>query len=92
VRGSKEQDMDSWDWIALAAFVMLVAILSLLVMHYLQLGKMGQVLDQWDFDPQRPKTCVLDQAELRSALRAEKAHVQQLLRKVAILQAMLPAA
>jgi hypothetical protein len=31
------------------------------------------------------------QAELQSALRAEKAHVQQLLRKVEILQALLPA-
>jgi len=83
--------MDGWDWLGLLAMLMLFVILAVLLMQYLQLGKMGQVLERWHAVTQERQRRISQQAELQSALRAEKAHVQQLLRKVEILQAMLPA-
>lgn len=83
--------MDIWDWLGLLAMLMLFAILAVLLMQYLQLGRMGQVLEQWHATMQERQRRIIQQAELQSALRAEKAHVQQLLRKVEILQALLPA-
>jgi uncharacterized protein YlxW (UPF0749 family) len=58
----------------------------------LQLGKMSQVLEQCHATTQERQRRISQQAELRFALRAEKAHVQKLLREVEILQALLPAA
>jgi uncharacterized protein YlxW (UPF0749 family) len=83
--------MDGWDWLSVVAMLMLWAILTVLLMQYLRLEKMGQVLEQWRASTQERQRRIERQAELQSALRAEKAHVQQLLRRVEILQAMLPA-
>jgi hypothetical protein len=83
--------MDGWDWLGLLAMLVLVAILAVLLMQYLQIGKLGRTLEQWQACTQERHRRIGQQAELQSALRAEKAHVQQLLRKVEILQAMLPA-
>ncbi len=83
--------MDGWDWLGVLAMLMLVAILAMLLMQCRQVGKMAQVLDQWHAASQQRQRRITQQAELQAALRAEKAHVQQLLRKVEILQAMLPA-
>lgn len=82
--------MDGWEWFALTAMLVLIAIMTLLTVHYLQLCKIGQVLEHWQAANKELQRRTGQQAELHSALRAEKAHVQQLLRKVEILQAMLP--
>ncbi|SBW85162.1 hypothetical membrane protein (plasmid) [Pseudomonas veronii 1YdBTEX2] len=82
--------MDGWDGLDLLALLVLVAILAVLLMQYLRVDKMGRVLEQWHAITQERQRRIAQQAELQSALRAEKAHVQQLLRKVEILQAMLP--
>jgi uncharacterized protein YlxW (UPF0749 family) len=83
--------MDGWAWLSLLAMLMLFAIVAVLLMQYLQLGKMGHAIECWHACTQERQRRISQQAELQSALRAEKAHVQQLLRKVEILQAMLPA-
>lgn len=82
--------MDGWEWLALSAMSALVAIMTLLLMQYLQLRKVGQVLEHWQAANKERQGRIGQQAELHSALRAEKAHVKQLLRKVEILQAILP--
>jgi DNA-binding transcriptional MerR regulator len=82
--------MDGWEWFALTAMLVLIAIMTLLTVQYLQLSKIGQLLEHWQAANKEPQRRIGQQAELHSALRAEKAHVQQLLRKVEILQAMLP--
>jgi Tfp pilus assembly protein PilN len=84
--------MDGWDWLGLLAMLMLFAILAVLLMQYLQLGKIGALLEQGQAVMRERQHPISQQAELHSALRAEKAHVQQLLRKVEILQSLLPAA
>ena len=81
--------MDGWDWLSVVAMLMLWAILTVLLMQYLRLEKMGQVLEQWRASTQERQRRIERQAELQSALRAEKAHVQQLLRRVEILQASI---
>ena len=84
--------MEVWDWLAGSATLMLGMILAVLLLQYLQFSKIGRVLEQWQCAAQERQQRVRRQAELQSALRAEQAHVQQLLRKVEILQSMLPAA
>lgn len=83
--------MDGWDGLCLVVMLMLLAILVVVLMQYLQLGKMSQTIEQWHATTQERQRRIGQQAELHSALRAEKAHVQQLLRKVEILQSLLPA-
>lgn len=82
--------MDGWEWLALSAMLGLIAIMALLLVQYLQLSQIGQVLEHWQAANKERQRRIGQQGELHSALRAEKAHVQQLLRKVEILQAMLP--
>lgn len=83
--------MDGWEWLTLSTMFVLVAIMVVLLVQYLQLSKIGQVLEHWQAANKERQRRMSHQTELHSALRAEKAHVQQLLRKVEILQAMLPA-
>ena len=61
--------MDGWDGLCLVAMLMLLAILAVLLMQYLQLGKMGQTIEQWHATTQERQRRIGQQAELHSALR-----------------------
>jgi hypothetical protein len=80
-------------WVSLA---MLGLILSVLVALYTRCGETWRLLSNWHVTTQERQTRANwhaeENLELRSALRAEKAHVEQLQRKVQILQALLPVA
>ena len=82
---------ESW-----ASMAMLWLILSVLVALYTRCGKTWRLLSDWHVTTQERRTRANwhaeENRELRSALRAEKAHVEQLQRKVEILQALLPVA
>ena len=84
--------MDGWDWTASVA--MLLMILLMLLVQYLQTNKAWRLLEHWHATTkerqQRLSWHAEENRELKSALRAEKAHVEQLQRKVEILQALLP--
>lgn len=80
-------------WLTLA---MLGVILVLLSALYLQCRKCWRLLTHWHDTPlghqPQPAKHAEENRELRSELRAHKAHVAQLQRKVELLQALLPAA
>jgi len=86
--------MDGWDWMASVAMLMLLMILLMLLVQYLQISKTWRLLEHWHVTTkerqQRVSWHAEENRELKSALRAEKAHVEQLQRKVEILQALLP--
>jgi cell division protein FtsB len=86
--------MDGWDWMASVAMLMLLIILLMLLVQYLQTNKAWRLLEHWHSTTkerqQRVSWHAEENRELKSALRAEKAHVEQLQRKVEILQALLP--
>ncbi|VVN34906.1 hypothetical protein PS662_05098 [Pseudomonas fluorescens] len=79
---------------SLVSMVMLMLILSVLAALYVRCTKTWRLLSQWHLTTRERQQRASGQAEenreLRSALRAEKAHVQQLQRKLEILQALLP--
>ncbi len=76
-----------------ASMAMLGLILSVLVALCTRCGKTLRLLSDWQVTTQgrqaRTNWHAEENRELRSALRAEKAHVEQLQRKVEILQALL---
>lgn len=82
---------ESW-----ASMAMLGLIPSVLVALYTRCGKTWRLLSDWYVTTQERRTRANwhaeEKRELRSALRAEKAHVEQLQRKVKILLALLPVA
>lgn len=86
--------MDGWDWTASVAMLMLLMILLMLLVQYLQTNKAWRLLEHWHATTkerqQRLSWHAEENRELKLALRAEKAHVEQLQRKVEILQALLP--
>lgn len=79
---------------SLASMVMLGLVFSVLVALYLRCTKTWRLLSHWHLTTrerrQRASWHAEENRELRSALRAEKAHVEQLQRKLEILQALLP--
>lgn len=88
----RDMFMDGWDWTASVAMLMLM--LLMLLVQYLQTNKAWRLLEHWHATTkerqQRLSWHAEENRELKSALRAEKAHVEQLQRKVEILQALLP--
>lgn len=73
-----------------ALFLMLVIALVLLI-QYLKLQNILQIILDCKTTTRRAKTWEMENKELRSALRAEKEHVEQLRRKLELLQALIPA-
>ncbi|VVN34713.1 hypothetical protein PS662_05087 [Pseudomonas fluorescens] len=90
----RDMFMDGWDWTASVAMLMLLMILLMLFVQYLQTNKAWKLLEHWRATTKERQQRLSGQAEeireLKSALRAQKAHVEQLQRKVEILQALLP--
>jgi hypothetical protein len=79
---------------SLVSMVMLGLNFSVLVAVYLRFTKTWCLLSHWHLTTrerqQRASWHAEENRELRSTLRAEKAHVEQLQRKLEILQALLP--
>lgn len=80
------------DWVSLALLGLIPSVQSV---QYLRCSKTWHLLKHWHVTmlerQQRVRWHAEENRELKSALRAEKAHVEQLQRKVEILQALLPA-
>ncbi|WP_323601414.1 hypothetical protein [Pseudomonas putida] len=83
----RDMFMNGWGWIASVVMLMLLV-------QYLQTNKAWRLLEHRHATTreyqQRMSWHAEENRELKSALRAEKAHVEQLQRKVEILQALLP--
>lgn len=83
--------MNTLDVVSTGALMLLGVILLILVMQALRLREIWQMM----LDGQRTACWAsildLENKELRSALRAEKAHVEQLQRKLELLQPLMAA-
>lgn len=82
--------MNAFDMVSTGALMLLGIILLTLVLQTLRLREIWQMM----LDGQRKARGAgignLENKELRSALRAEKAHVEQLRRKLELLQQLIP--
>ncbi|MBK5355417.1 hypothetical protein JFU37_23305 [Pseudomonas sp. TH41] len=84
--------MNALDVVSTGALMLLGAILLLLLMQTLKLREIWQMMLGCQKTARWASIWEMENKELRSALRAEKAHVEQLEGKLVILQAMVPAA
>jgi hypothetical protein len=82
--------MTTTDVISVAALVMMVAIAVLLLAHYLKLQKVWDTIVNCRTTLRWARIHESENKELRLALRAERAHVDQLQRKVTLLEELLP--
>ena len=84
--------MNALDVVSTGALMLLGAILLLLLMQTLKLREIWQMMLGCQKTARWASIWEMENKELRSALRAEKAHVEQLEGKLVILQALVPAA
>lgn len=88
--------MGMYNAVSLGALLLMGVILLVLVAQCLRIHCIWRMLNQWDITKQSSLeilSCLeQENRELRSGLRAEKAHVEQLQRKLVLLQALVPAA
>jgi predicted RNase H-like nuclease (RuvC/YqgF family) len=71
--------------------VTMAAIAVVLLVQYLKLQNIWQLIVDCKSKMRWAQIQETENKELRSALRAEKAHVEQLRRKLDLLQALIPA-
>lgn len=83
--------MTTSDAISTGALVTMAAIAVLLLIQYLKLQDIWQLIVDCKSKMRWAQIQETENKELRSALRAEKAHVDQLKRKLDLLQALIPA-
>jgi hypothetical protein len=83
--------MTTSDAISTGALVTMAAIALVLVIQYLKLQDIWQLIVDCKSKMRWAQIQESENKELRSALRAEKAHVEQLKRKLDLLQALIPA-
>jgi hypothetical protein len=83
--------MTTSDAISTGALVTMAAIALVLVIQYLKLQDIWQLIIDCKSKMRWAQIQESENKELRSALRAEKAHVEQLKRKLDLLQALIPA-
>jgi predicted RNase H-like nuclease (RuvC/YqgF family) len=83
--------MTTSDAISTGALVTMAAIALVLVMQYLKLQDIWQLIVDCKSEMRWAQTHEAENKELRSALRAEKAHVEQLKRKLDLMQELIPA-
>jgi hypothetical protein len=76
--------------ISTGALVTMAAIAVVLLIQYLKLQDIWQLLVDCKTKMRWAQIQETENRELRSALRAEKAHVEQLRRQVDLLQALIP--
>ena len=77
---------------ALAMLGLILLILLILLFQYLRLRSIWQMMLVCRSATRWLRIWEKENMELHSALRAEKAHVEQLKRKMVLLQALIPAA
>lgn len=77
--------------VSTGAMVMMGAILLVLLHQCLRLRELWQLAIGCQKNVRWARIWEMENRELRSALRAEKEHVQQLQRKLVILQELIPA-
>lgn len=83
--------MNTLDVVSTGALMLLGVILLILVMQTLRLREIWQIMLDGQRTACRASILDPDNKELRSALRAEKAHVEQLQRKLELLQPLMAA-
>lgn len=84
--------MTTSDAISTGALLVMLVIAVVLLLHYLKLQDIWQLIVDCKSSMRRAQIQEVENRELRSALRAERAHVEQLKRKLVLLQALIPAA
>ena len=84
--------MTTSDAISTGALLMMLVIAGVLLLQYLKLQDIRQLIVDCKSSMRWAQIQQVENRELRSALRAERAHVEQLKRKVVLLQALIPAA
>jgi hypothetical protein len=77
--------------VSTGALVLIGVILTVLLMQYLRLREIWHVALACRQDARWARIWEMENRELRSALRAEKAHIEQLQRKLVILQNLISA-
>ena len=77
--------------VSTGALVLIGVILAVLLMQYLRLRELWQMALGFQKDVRWARIWEMENRELRSALRAEKEHIEQLQRKLVILQELIPA-
>ncbi|MFK8328451.1 hypothetical protein M2D63_000335 [Pseudomonas sp. BJa5] len=82
--------MTTTDVISAVALAMMVVIAVLLLAHYLKLQKLWDTIVSCRTTLRWARIHASENKALRSALRAERAHVDQLQRKVTLLEELLP--
>ena len=83
--------MVAWDAVSIGALLLMGAILLVLVLQCLGLRELWKVALDFKRDVRWARIWEMENRELRSALRAEKAHIEQLQRKLVILRELIPA-
>lgn len=83
--------MTTSDAISTGALVTMAAIAVVMLIQYLKLQDIWQLIVDCKTKLRWAQIQESENNELRSALRAEKAHVEQLKRKLELLQALIPA-
>lgn len=79
------------DMVSIGALVLLGLILLMLLFQSLKLHGVWQMIRVCRTATRWARIWEMENKELRSALRAERAHVEQLKRKLVLLQALMPA-
>jgi hypothetical protein len=82
--------MTTSDAISTGALLMMLVIAVVLLLHYLKLQDIWQLIVDCKSSMRWAQIQEVENRELRSALRAERAHVEQLKRKLVLLQALIP--
>jgi predicted metalloprotease len=82
----KDENMNLPDALATGAMLLIVLITLVLLMHYLKLRDIWALLSNCQKSLRWARIQESENRELRSALRAEKAHVEQLRRNLVLLQ------
>ena len=77
--------------VSTGALVLIGVILTVLLMQYLRLREIWHVALACRQDARWARIWEMENRELRSALRAEKAHIEQLQSKLVILQSLISA-
>ncbi|WKV84654.1 hypothetical protein LJJ44_00230 [Pseudomonas sp. B24_DOA] len=83
--------MTTSDAVSTGVMVTMAAIAVVLLVQYLKLQNIWQLIVDCKSKMRWAQIQETENKELRSALRAEKAHVEQLRRKLDLLQALIPA-
>lgn len=84
--------MNMLDMVSIGALALLGLILLILLLQYLKLRGIWQMMLACRTTTRWARIQEMENKELRSALRAEKAHVEQLKRKLVLVLALIPSA